>query len=281
MQLPGRGEAIGPTAHYTGQVWVRNGLSDPALDTAGGRALFASTRPATLAARVAGRPTLEGILLARHLVIDELLAREIETGRIGQVIEIAAGLSGRGLRFVRSYEGLTYIEADLPGMAARKRELLSRAGDLAAGHRVVEIDAFLQEGEGSLPSLAAGLDGSRGLAVISEGLVHYFNRPAVTELWARVAGVLGAFPHGVYYSELHLRRDHRGLLPRAVFAGVSLLVRRLMHVHFEDDEDALVELRDAGFGKAVLHHTDQHPAAAGVDGASARLVRVIEASPAL
>lgn len=41
--------AISPTAHYTGYVWARNGLSHPALSTREGEVLFASLQPAMLA----------------------------------------------------------------------------------------------------------------------------------------------------------------------------------------------------------------------------------------
>jgi len=36
------GDRIGPTAHYTGYVWARNGLSHPELNTTEGRILFDS-----------------------------------------------------------------------------------------------------------------------------------------------------------------------------------------------------------------------------------------------
>ena len=38
-------ESISPTAHYTGEVWARNGLSHPGLRTAQGRVLYASLQP--------------------------------------------------------------------------------------------------------------------------------------------------------------------------------------------------------------------------------------------
>src|SRR5437879_3444190 len=50
---------ISPTAHYTGHVWARNGLSHPALDTLEGRIMFDSLQPAMLTARLLGRGTLE------------------------------------------------------------------------------------------------------------------------------------------------------------------------------------------------------------------------------
>ena len=45
------GDRIGPTAHYTGYVWSRNGLSHPALTTREGRILFDSLQAAMLASR--------------------------------------------------------------------------------------------------------------------------------------------------------------------------------------------------------------------------------------
>ncbi len=71
---------------------------------------------------ILGRGTLESYLLARHRAIDSLLTTAIEEHGIRQVIEVAAGLSPRGWRFAQRYgDRLTYIEADLPGMAERKR----------------------------------------------------------------------------------------------------------------------------------------------------------------
>src|SRR5918912_703704 len=131
MLLRRGSDAISPTAHYTGHVWGRNGLSHPELATLEGRVFFDALAPAMLASRAVGGPTLEGLLLARHRIIDELLTEAIEDGRVAQVIEIAAGMSPRGWRFAQRYgERLTYVEADLPAMAARKRQALERMGSL-------------------------------------------------------------------------------------------------------------------------------------------------------
>src|ERR1700724_3820868 len=104
-------EAISPTAHYTGYVWARNGLSHPALETLEGRLLYQSLRPAIIVTELLGRATLEGYLLARHRAIDAVLTRAIEEHGISQVIEVAAGLSPRGWRFTQRYgERPAYIE---------------------------------------------------------------------------------------------------------------------------------------------------------------------------
>ncbi len=68
-------ETISPTAHYTGYVWARNGLSHPELATTEGRILFESLRPIMIVSRAVGGPSLEPYLLARHRAIDALLSR--------------------------------------------------------------------------------------------------------------------------------------------------------------------------------------------------------------
>jgi hypothetical protein len=53
-------EAISPTAHYTGETWVRNGLSHPELETWQGRALHRALALPFAASRALGGPTLNG-----------------------------------------------------------------------------------------------------------------------------------------------------------------------------------------------------------------------------
>lgn len=276
---PSRSSArISPTAHYTGYTWLEHGLSHPAFATPAGRFLYRALTPANRAMAAANQPTLDGYLLARHRLIDTLLGQAITEGRIGQVIEVACGLSPRGYRFSREHgDRLTYVEADLPGMAAKKRELLERAGAGGPHHRVVDIDATADDGPMSLAAVAATLDPGRGVAIITEGLLNYFDPGAVTAMWRRFAAVLGQFPHGLYLADLSLG-DGAGPLSR-VFAGLlGVFVRGRIHFHFGDAEEATGGLRAAGFGAGRVHSPDDHVEAIGaVDAPSARVTRVIEA----
>ncbi len=105
--------------------------------------------------RALGGASLEYYLLARHLAIDKLLEQAIEEHGITQVIEVAAGLSPRGWRFTQRYgDGITYIEADLPEMAARKRHALEQMNSLSETHRVEEVDALRDDGPDSIGALA-------------------------------------------------------------------------------------------------------------------------------
>ncbi|HMI82278.1 MAG TPA: class I SAM-dependent methyltransferase [Solirubrobacterales bacterium] len=258
--------AVSPTAHYTGQTWVRNGLSHPELATWQGRVLHGALALPNAASRRFGGPTLEGLLLARHRIIDSLLEDAIEGG-VGQVVEVACGMSPRGWRFSERYgERLTYVEADLPAMAARKREALARMGSLGERHRVVDLDVLRDGGPGSLESLVDDLDPAKGLAIVSEGLLTYFDDATVEALWARIARALGRFSRGVYLADLRFARPGRGLPERAFDVLLGAFVRGRVHAYRGDEASAVAALRAAGFGAARLHRGDEHAAAAGVRG---------------
>jgi O-methyltransferase involved in polyketide biosynthesis len=254
-------DAVSPTAHYTGQVWLRNGLSHPALGTIEGRAMFAATEPLMLARRLTGEPTLEQYLLARHRVIDELLEDQIETGGIEQVIEIAAGLSPRGWRFTERYgDRLTYVETDLAPMAERKRKALDRIGDRPAGHRVAELDALTDDGPTSLGAVAGELDPGRGLAVITEGLLTYLDEDSMTGLWSRIAGEVQRFDSGRYLFDLGIGSLGRWVTARAFRAMLGGFVRGRVHEHFPEDDDAIEALEQAGFTDVQIVRPDErHP----------------------
>ena len=268
-------DAVSPTAHYTGHVWVRNGLSHPELATRQGRLFFDALRPLNALNRAAGGATLEGSLLARHVVIDAALTEAIEDGSVAQVIEVAAGMSPRGWRFSRRYgDRLAYVEADLPAMARSKREALERIGPLGDHHRVVEIDALRDDGPQSLAAIAEALDPAKGLAVITEGLLTYLERESVLALWRRIATVSARFSAGLYLADLRLSGD-AGRSERAFYVGLSAFVRGSVHMHFAEERDALAALREAGFTQSRLRRGDSVPGAPRDPGAG--LIRVVDA----
>lgn len=259
--MTGDSSRISPTAHFTGYVWYRHGLGDPALQTRAGKLLVTAFSPIDRAARWAGVPNLEDALLARHRLIDDLLERAIAAGEVEQVLEVAAGLSPRGLRFTRRHgDRLRYVEGDLPGMARRKRRALEQASG-ASGLEVVELDALAASGPSSLPEVVARhLDPARGLAIITEGLVNYFARDALEAMWRRFAGVLAAHPRGLYLSDLHLAGDlARVPGARAFSAVLSVFTRGRVHLHYQDETEAGAALLAAGFAEARIHPAGSSP----------------------
>lgn len=257
-------------------MWSRNGLSHPALGTREGQLLYDTLRPAISVGRLFGGASLEAYLLTRHAAIDALLERAIEHDGISQVVEIACGLSPRGWRFSQRYgSALTYVEADLPAMAARKRRALARIGCLSERHRVVNVDALRTGGPDSLAALATTLSPDDGVAVITEGLLGYLPGPEVEGLWRRLASILSAFPHGQYISDLHIGAVQNAQV-RVFRVLLSAFVRGRVHLHFDTPAAAEQAVCTAGFASARLRRGRD---VTGIDrGRGGDMVRILEAS---
>jgi O-methyltransferase involved in polyketide biosynthesis len=248
--MPGfRGwSAISPTGLYTGHVWVRHGLSDPRLDTPVGGLIHWSLTPLLTVTRHVGGPDLDGFLLARHRAIDARLARAIDEGQVASVLELASGLSGRGLRFARRYGGaITYMEGDLAAMAATKRARVRSLDDPPQSLRVVTLDAFAEDGRFSLEAAAAPLDRKGGLAVISEGLLNYCPRADVERLWHRIGDLMGGFRRGLYVADLMPRTAVRNPFTALGATALGAVVGGQLHFGFSDAADVRLALDRAGF----------------------------------
>jgi O-methyltransferase involved in polyketide biosynthesis len=270
--------AISPTAHYTGETWVRNGLSHPELATWQGRLFYDTLALPNAVSGMLGGPTLGGVLLARHRIIDAQL-EELIQGGVSQVIEAACGMSPRGWRFSERYgEELTYVEADLPAMAKRKREALARMGSLGDRHRVADLDVLRDGGPGSLDALVGTMDPAKGLAIITEGLLVYLDDATTEALWARLARVLQPFSTGVYLSDLRFARSRRTVAERAFETLLGAFVRSDIHPYRGDEAVAEAALHAAGFEQVTLHSCDEHPAAVeGGHDAGREMLSIIEA----
>jgi O-methyltransferase involved in polyketide biosynthesis len=273
---------ISPTAHYTGYVWCRHGLAPAEWATREGRAMYAVMKgPMMLASLTNHGMTLEKMLLQRHRVIDWVLERAIATGEIGQIVEVAAGHSGRGLRFTRRHPELTYVEGDLPAVALRKRAMLARVGWRAsARHEVVELDALADHGPHSLfEAVGPRLDRARGTAIVTEGLLGYFPWSDVAATWRRFARLLGDFPAGLYTSDAGVASDaRRSPLRRAFLRFLGVVARGKVHQHFADEAAMRVALADAGFPRSEVHVPSALAAQLGLPTGD-DVVRVLEARP--
>jgi O-methyltransferase involved in polyketide biosynthesis len=268
--------AISPTAHYTGETWVRNGLSHPQLATWQGRLFYDALALPNAVSRRLGRPSLDGLLLARHRIIDALLDELVQRG-VSQVVEAACGMSPRGWRFSERYgDALTYIEADLPPMARRKREALAQMGSLSDHHRVADLDILRDGHLNSLEGLVEQLDPNKGLVIVTEGLLTYFDSETVEALWARLALALRPFATGVYLADLRI--GNPGVSERTFGLLLGAFVRGRVHAYAGGEASAEAALCAAGFKQASLHRCDEHPAAAEVHrDAGTGMLSILEA----
>jgi len=221
---------------------------------------FNAARPLNRLSKFFGGSHLESMLLARHQVIDAELEAAIDSGEISQVLEVAAGLSPRGYRFAKRFDHLTYVEADLPEMAEHKRSILQAADSLTPRHRVVTIDALADDGEQSIASVcAAELDPDQGTAIITEGLLTYFNPDQVQGIWKRFGAALSTFPAGLHLTDLHLDHDIREVPGAQLFRRVlNQWTRGAHHTYFEDPSAAQAALKDAGFTAVTIPYASDY-----------------------
>lgn len=264
----GDSSRISPTAEFTSMVWVRNGLSPEALGSARGRALYRAFRPVDRTWELlSGAGGLERYLLARHAALDAALARAVESREVEQVIEIAGGFSGRGLRFAARY-GIPYIEGDLPHVVDEKRARLRRAGPALPGHEVVALDALADDGPASLRALAGRLAPARGTAVVVEGLLSYFDRPTNEAVFRRIGDALRRFPRGLALADVYVAAElRRSRAVRLFRLGLGAFVRGRTHTTADDDAGVVALLARAGLDATVTP-----PVAAG-------WARILEARP--
>jgi O-methyltransferase involved in polyketide biosynthesis len=272
-------EMISPTAHYTGYVWFAHGQSHEAFATRAGRIMHGALHAADLLAARVHLPTIEGMLLARHRVIDLRLAQAIDAGEIEQVVEVACGLSPRGWRFHNRYgERIAYVEADLPGMLEHKRRILAELGGETPHHRTAAIDALAADGPTSIDAVCASLDPQRGTAIITEGLLNYFDTETVLAIWARFAAALRRFRRSLFLSDLVMRHGNDR---RPIIVGfqwlLSALVRGRVHLHFDSAEQAEDALASCGLTGVLIDPRDLAFELPGLELRGAGVVRVVEA----
>lgn len=237
------------TAHYTGYIWYQLGWSHPALASQKGRRLATWLHPLEVLMEQYVGGSMRSTLRQRHALIDRQLDQLIAQYPNLQILEIAAGLSPRGWRYLQKHPDIRYVEADLPAMAKTKQDALQ-----GIEHRVPDVyavDLFSDQ----LSQLFADLDPSRPLVIISEGLVNYFTKPMLMELWSKLAQGLKGFTVGAYLTDLYPEpTQHK--LATLIWNSSKLLKfmsRSAFSFHFTSPANVAEFMQQAGFVTAQVY----------------------------
>ena len=194
------------TAHYTGYIWYSMGISHPVFATGKGKFLAKILHPLESWAEKHVGGSMRTTLKQRHSIIDRQLTDLIQQRPDVQILEIASGLSPRSWNFRQKFPNIHYRELDLPEMAKIKTRALQQLD--AQAPEVLTADIFTQDFE----KIFLGFDTSRPLAIISEGLINYFDKSMLNKL------LQGITEYGQDFTELHYLTD---IYPEPVF-GVFL-----------------------------------------------------------
>lgn len=185
------------TAHYTGYIWYKMGISHPVFATSKGKWLAKLVHPLETWAEKHVGGSMRTTLKQRHQMIDEHLTALIEQHPNIQVLEIASGLSPRGWNFLKKYPDISYRELDLPNMAKVKLEALNSLGVNEVD--VLSVDLFSHEFE----QVFQLFDPNRPLVVISEGLINYFTLKMLHQLLSTISAQAERFPELHYLTDVY------------------------------------------------------------------------------
>ena len=199
------------TALYTSGAWAWAGLPGAELlASADARRVFGATNAALAVARLftPGLRSLRHALVHRHTMIDHLA----RASGAGQILELAAGLSPRGVAFSAD-PAIRYTEVDLPHMSLHKRRLLERsdAGRAALARPNLRL-AAADVTEAPLDDLVIP---GEPLFVIAEGLLMYLPPAKQRALWRKIAALLGRAGAGALVLTWSPRSSSRRPAPSA------------------------------------------------------------------
>jgi O-methyltransferase involved in polyketide biosynthesis len=176
----------------------------------------------------------------RYRSIDEVLSR----GGLTRVIELAAGLSFRGLSFA-SRTDVIYVDTDLPEIVALKTELVRRLhpAPLKGVLRIEPLDALDGNAFGGLvDSLPPG-----PLAIVNEGLLVYFDEDEKAKLASNVLRAL-RLRSGVWITaDIYVRNSAFSSLPRDPRTRRFLEEHRVEENKFASWDEAAAFFERSGF----------------------------------
>lgn len=195
-------------------------------------ARLAGDKGRALAKRMPGAEQFFWMTVVRTVVIDELLLEAIARGA-GTVLNLGAGLDTRPYR-LKLPAGVRWIEADMPGIIARKEQLLrDERPHCELVRRAVDLS--------DAPARRALLDeASSGgdVVVLTEGVLGYLSEPEVSDLARDV--------HAQARLRTWIADSSARFLNRIVRARVQRRELEKAPIRFEPD-DWEAYFRDRGF----------------------------------
>lgn len=236
------------TAHYTGYIWYKMGISHSAFATKQGKVLAAIAHPVeSLAEKYIGG-SMRTTLKTRHTLLDEHLTELIQLHPDLQVLEIAAGLSPRGWWFRSHFPQIDYRELDLPAMAVTKQASLKSIN--VESPDVLSADLFTEDFQNAF----AVFDPKRPLVIISEGLINYFDKILLSQLLRSIVNYGKDFKALHYLTDLY-PEPVKNKLAHIIWSSsklLKLMSRSAFTFHFVEPTEVEQFFRAAGFGQVKV-----------------------------
>ncbi|HEX2908542.1 MAG TPA: class I SAM-dependent methyltransferase [Phototrophicaceae bacterium] len=184
---------------------------------------------------------------ARFKVIEALTRRALATTENATIVEIACGLSPRGLLLAKALPQAQVIEIDLPDVVRDKRLRLQQAKNVQVPANLQWIAADL-----AITPLAEVLNERQVDVVSAEGLLPYFSPAEITSLAKGIWRSLK--PGGKFIADIPWREGVEQI--RAIMGFFSRQAGEFKGMVNQED-DARKPLLDAGYKTVNLYRASQ------------------------
>ncbi|MBU0907145.1 MAG: class I SAM-dependent methyltransferase [Nanoarchaeota archaeon] len=199
-----------------------------------------------------GRLAQVTLLEGRYVATNEALERSNY-----QILEVAAGLSPRGL--THSDRGTFYVETDLPEMIRAKEEIVKtirqeEGRGISPNHLFRELNVLDEDSLSRIGDLFASQGNGRPIAVIHEGLLMYLSREEQNRMRDNLAQFFRIYsPKGVWISpDLSYKpAGNEGLIVKWAKRRIEKRTGRKF-TSFPSPEEAARFLEEGGFQGDVL-----------------------------
>ena len=176
---------------------------------------------------------------ARFRAVNRLLEEKCAT----QVLELAAGLSPRGMEFAK--RDVVYVEADLAESIALKREVvIAILGSVPEGLHLCAASVI---DRAQLLACCSPFVAERPVAVTTEGLLRYLTFEEKTHLAANVREILRRYGGWWITPDIHLRSWAQRQSETYHQSELETLGRSLDSNYFADLDHAQRFFEDSGF----------------------------------
>ncbi len=181
---------------------------------------------------------------ARYLLLNELIKKE----KAQQIVELASGLTPRGLELTEGNSSVLYVEMDLPGILAEKEEIIKK---IAKDKKVNNSQNLYFEAGNALKSedldkATSHFDREKEITIINEGLLRYLSHDEKKQLALAIKSQLQKFGGQWITPDIGFKeRVHRVVQPEklAPLTGVDDFEANL----FVDENTAKEFFENLGF----------------------------------
>jgi O-methyltransferase involved in polyketide biosynthesis len=171
------------------------------------------------------------------------------------VVELACGLSGRGLEF--SEKGRFYVETDLKDMLELKKQVVKSIGKNNTSLKFMKLDVLSWTDFEKLGRLIQSSKRKNPVVFVNEGLVIYLTKEEQKVARDNIVRFLRTYsPRGAWITTdfSTFRNKDRGLV--GFSKKLIQLSTRRKFTHFKDDSEVTNFLNEGGLSAKVLDNSE-------------------------